>query len=233
MISVKSVLHQVPDPRGKQGLQHPLEALLGLILLSMLSGRKGMRAAFRLGRTLSRRQLNMLGFRRYLASPCHATFTELLRVLDPDALAKAFSQFTTEQQDCEGDEAILRQLSIDGKTLRGSKDADGKAEHVLSAFSAALGQSVGHSSSRGKGFEIPDALLLLEKIDLEDLIVTGDAMFCQKTITYLIVDKGGDYVFPVKKNQKDLLEEIGTAFNEPVSPPRTLARTATTRSRTN
>jgi hypothetical protein len=200
MISVKSVLHQVPDPRGKQGLQHPLEALLGLILLSMLSGRKGMRAAFRLGRTLSRRQLNMLGFRRYLASPCHATFTELLRVLDPDALAKAFSQFTTEQQDCEGDEAILRQLSIDGKTLRGSKDADGKAEHVLSAFSAALGQSVGHSSSRGKGFEIPDALLLLEKIDLEDLIVTGDAMFCQKTITYLIVDKGGDYVFPVKKN---------------------------------
>lgn len=46
MISVKSVLHQVPDPRGKQGLQHQLEALLGLILLSMLSGRKGMRATF-------------------------------------------------------------------------------------------------------------------------------------------------------------------------------------------
>jgi hypothetical protein len=122
MISVKSVLQQGPDPRGKQGLQHPLEALLGLILLSMLSGRKGMRAAFRLGRSLSRRPLNMLGFRRDLASPCHATFTELLRVLDPDALAKAFSQFTTEHQDCEGDETMLRQRSIDGKTLRGSKN---------------------------------------------------------------------------------------------------------------
>jgi hypothetical protein len=36
MISVKSVFQQVPDPRGKQGLQHPLEALLGLIVLSML-----------------------------------------------------------------------------------------------------------------------------------------------------------------------------------------------------
>lgn len=152
MISVKSVLRQVPDPRGKQGLQHPLETLLGLILLSILSGRKGMRAAFRLGRTLSRRQLNLLGFRRHLASPCHTTFTELLRILDPEALAEAFSQFTTEQQDCEGNEALRRQLSIDGKTLRGSKDADGNAEHVLSAFCAALGQSVGHSSSRGKGF---------------------------------------------------------------------------------
>lgn len=233
MISVQSVLHQVPDPRGKQGRQHPLTALLGLILLSMLSGRQGMQAAFRMGRRLSRKQLTRLGFRRDRSSPCHATLTELLRILDPDALAVAFSQFTTEQLDCEGDEALPRQLSIDGKTLRGSKDADGKAEHVLSAFSAALGQSVGHSSSRGKGFEIPDALRLLEKIDLENMIVTGDAMFCQKTITYLIVEKGGDYVLPVKKNQKDLHEEIGTAFKEPVFPPRTMARTATTRSRTN
>ena len=233
MISIKSVLRQVPDPRGKQGLQHPLEALLGLILLSMLSGRKGMRAAFRLGRTLSRRQLNLLGFRRNLSSPCHATFTETLRILDPDALAEAFSQFTTDQQECAESEAAHRQLSIDGKTLRGSKDAGGNAEHVLSAFCATLGQSVGHSSSRGKGMEIPDAMRLLEKIDLEGMIVTGDAMFCQKTITYRIVEKGGDYVLPVKKNQKDLHEEIGTAFSEPVFSPRTMARTAAARSRAN
>lgn len=233
MISVRSILRQVPDPRGKQGLQHPLEALLGLILLSMLSGRKGMRAAFRLGRTLSRRQLDMLGFRRYRNSPCHATFTELLRVLDPDALAEAFSQFTNEHQNCEGDETMSRQLSIDGKTLRGSKDADGKAEHVLSAFSAALGQAVGHNSSRGKGFEIPDALRLLERIDLNNMIITGDAMFCQKTMTHLIVEKGGDYVLPVKKNQKDLHEEIETAFKEPAFSPRRMARTPTTRSRAN
>ena len=28
----------------------------------------------------------------------------------------------------------INHLSLDGKTLRGSKDADGKAEHVVSAF---------------------------------------------------------------------------------------------------
>ena len=141
--------------------------------------------------------------------------------------------YTTEQQDCEGNETLRRQLSIDGKTLRGSKDADGNAEHVLSAFCTALGQSVGHRSSRGKGFEIPDAMRLLEKLDLEKVIVTGDAMFCQKTITDQIVKKGGDYVLPVKKNQKDLHDEIGTAFREPVFPPRAMAGTAITRSRTN
>ena len=120
MISVRSVLRQVPDPRGKQGLQHPLEALLGLILLSMLSGRKGMRAVFRLGRSLSRKQLNMLGFRRYLTSPCHATFTELLRVIDPEALAKAFSQFSIEQQFSEADETMCQSQSKKGPS-RGVK----------------------------------------------------------------------------------------------------------------
>ncbi|MFT5062582.1 MAG: putative transposase YbfD/YdcC, partial [Polaromonas sp.] len=42
---------------------------------------------------------------------------------------------------------------------------------------------MGHRSSRGKGKEIPDAVHLLENIDLEGMIVTGDAIFCQKTIT--------------------------------------------------
>ena len=195
MVSVRSVLRQIPDPRGKKGRQHPLEALIGLMLLSMLSGRKGMMAAFRLGRTLTPRQLTRLGFRRGRASPCHATLT----------------------MRAQGDEQ-LHQIAIDGKTLRGSKDAEGKAEHVLSGFCLALEQSVGHTSSRGKGMEIPDALRLLDQIDLAGKIVTGDAIFCQKTVTSKVVERGGDYVFPAKNNQKDLRGEIETAFNTPVFP---------------
>lgn len=60
--------------------------------------------------------------------------------------------------------------------------------------------------------EIPDALKLLDTLDLTDKIVTGDAMFCQHHITEKIVEKGGDYLFPVKKNQKTLFENIETAF---------------------
>lgn len=220
MISVRSVLRQVPDPRGKQGRQHPLEALLGLVLLSMLSGRRGMLAAHRLGRSLTRRQLTRLGFRRGREAPCHATLTETLRVLDPDAMARVFSQIAAAlPPDAEEDAADRCQIAIDGKTLRGSKDADGRAEHVLSAFCVALEQSAGHVSSRGKGLEIPDALRLLDTLDLTGRVVTGDAIFCQKTIASKITEKGGDYVLPVKRNQKDLQEEIETAFREPAFPP--------------
>ncbi len=112
----------------------------------------------------------------------------------------------------------INHLSLDGKTLRGSKDADGKAEHVLSAFCVALDQSVGPVSSRGKGREIPDALQLIDQLDLTGKIVTGDAFFRQKTITSKVVGKGGDDVLPVKGNRKDLRDEIETAFTEPVFP---------------
>ena len=131
-------------------------------------------------------------------------------------MAQAFGQLTAEtgaQADTD-----TNHLSLDGKTLRGSKDADGKAEHVLSAFCVALDQSVGPVSSRGKGMAIPDALRLIDQLDRTDKIVTGDAIFCQKTITSKVVGKGGDDVLPVKDNQKDLRDEIKTAFTEPVFP---------------
>lgn len=44
-------------------------------------------------------------------------------------------------------------------------------------------------------------------------IVTGEAMFCQKSIVAKIIENGRDYVLPVKDNQKNLRENIQTAFN--------------------
>ena len=91
MDHVQSFLRQVPDLGGGQGLLHPLNAVLALMLLSLISGRKGMKAAFRLGRSLTPDELVALGFRPGHTSPCHATLTQLLRILDPDALALVFS----------------------------------------------------------------------------------------------------------------------------------------------
>ena len=110
-------------------------------------------------------------------------------------------------------------IDIDGKTMRASKDSEGKAEHVLSAFCSSLQTVLGHEDSRSKGLEIPDALKLLERLDLRGKIVTGDAIFCQKSIAAKIVERGGDYVFTVKDNQKTLRQDIETAFNETVFPP--------------
>ena len=150
------------------------------------------------------------GTRLYTRGP---RLTETLRVIDAQALADVLGALFLE----EGGNA--RHIAIDGKTMRASKDSEGKAEHVLSAFCSSLQTVLGHEASRSKGLEIPDALKLLERLDLRGKIVTGDAIFCQKSIAAKIVERGGDYVFPVKDNQKTLRQDIETAFNEPVFPP--------------
>ena len=43
-------------------------------------------------------------------------------------------------------------------------------------------------------------------------------MVIAKSIVAKIVEKGGDYVLPVKDNQKNLRENIQKAFDEPVAP---------------
>jgi hypothetical protein len=214
-MNLKGILRQVPDPRGKQGRDYRLWSILGLIMISLLCGRRGMRAAFFLGRSLNKRQCLALGFSNG-KTPCHATLTETLRVIEARALADVLGAACPLASDDS------RHIGIDGKTMRASKDGEGNATHVLSAFCAGLQSVLGNEASRGKGMEIPDALKLLERLELKGKIVTGDAIFCQKAITAKIIEKGGDYVFPVKDNQKNLRENIQTAFNEPVFPPRLL-----------
>ena len=69
--------------------------------------------------------------------------------------------------------------------MRASKDGDDHATHRLSAFCAGLQSIFGNEASRGKGMEVPDALKLLDQLDLKDKIVTGDAMFCQTDLLQL------------------------------------------------
>ena len=111
----------------------------------MASGREGMKAAFRLGWSFAPSQLKALGFRHGYNSPCHATLTQLLRFLDPDALALVCSQVIAKLDD-DKTKADWNHIVIDRKTLRGSKDDEGKAKYVLSAFCACLEQSVGRTS---------------------------------------------------------------------------------------
>jgi predicted transposase YbfD/YdcC len=208
-VTLKAALEQVPDPRGRQGKDYHLWSILALIIVSLLLGRRGVKAAFLLGRSLTREQKRQLGFSRGY-TPCHATLTETLRIVDAQRLADVLGAVSMVEN---GDP---RHIAIDGKTMRASKDGEGKATHVLSAFCGGLQTVLGHEASRGKGLEIPDALTLLGRLDLTGRIVTGDAIFCQKSIAAQIIKGGGDYLLQVKDNQKTLREDIVTAFDEPV-----------------
>jgi hypothetical protein len=216
---LRAIFERVTDPRGRCGRDYHLWSILSLILVGFLCGRRGLLSVHLMGLRLKKDQQRALGFRRRM--PCHSTLTETMRVIDADELAMVFGSVVL------AGGGNSRHIAIDGKTMRASKDERGRATHCVSAFCQALQHVITHTASEGKGMEIPDALALLERLELKDKVVTADALLTQKSIAAKVVEKGGDYVLPVKDNQKTLKEEIKTAFETPVSPPVPVAGTGT------
>ncbi len=56
---------------------------------------------------------------------------------------------------------------------------------------------------------------LLDTLEIAGCIVTLDALHCQTETVETIVDKGVDYVLPVKENQPRLLEALQELFDDP------------------
>lgn len=66
-----------------------------------------------------------------------------------------------------------------------------------------------------KEHELPLARTLLRRLDVQGLVVTGDAQFCQQELSRLVVTRGADYFWAVKDNQPDLLDDVRTLFQDP------------------
>ena len=83
---------------------------------------------------------------------------------------------------------------------------------MVSAFATELGVVLGQEKVAGKSNEITAIPELLEALYLKGLLVSIDAMGCQKRIARTITLKGGDYLLMVKGNQPSLLAAIETTF---------------------
>ena len=65
---------------------------------------------------------------------------------------------------------------IDGKTLRGSRGADGTQRHLLAAFDHTHGVVLGQVDVAAKTNEVPMLPVLLADIDIAGAVITADAL---------------------------------------------------------
>ena len=102
---------------------------------------------------------------------------------------------------------------MDGKTLRGTRIADQEdGDHVLSVYDGQSQRVVAQETVDTKENEIVAAPQALERVPVAGKIVTGDAMHTQRAISAAIVERGGDYLWPVKENQPQLYQAIQRLF---------------------
>ncbi len=135
----------------------------------------------------------------------------MFAALNPAEFQKCFVSWVTAVSEVSEGEIV----AVDGKTLRRSFDtASGRASiHMVNAWAASSGISLGQLAADGKSNEITAIPKLLELLSVQGCIVTIDAMGCQKTIAEKIVDKGGDYVLALKGNQGTLHSEVVRYFD--------------------
>ena len=212
-MSLWDVLGEIPDHRDASGRRFSLQSVLAITLAAMLAGRKNLASIARWGRKLTRKGLEAFGIDRAKA-PCHATYHNVFKGLDVDALEAALSRWV-----CGGlSEQENDHLAFDGKRLRGSRTLEGPGVHLLAAYSESLKGVVQELKVSEDSNEIDAALRLLQEIPVSGTVVTGDAIFTQKKICDAILKGEGGYLFTVKENQPRLREDIRVLFAEPVSP---------------
>jgi predicted transposase YbfD/YdcC len=213
-LSLIEVLAQVPDPRSRHGRRHPLPAILSLVVLAMLRGCKGPVAIAQFGRDYGTTLAHALGFTR-APTPAASCLSRLLARLDAVAFEAALARWVrsrtpaaTAQDGDNGREPV----SLDGKTLRGSRDGPMPGQHLLSAYAPLVEAVLAQVRVDAKANEHKAALELLGILPARGRIVLGDALFCQRDVCAEIVRQGGDYLFFAKANRPRLQKDIGAGF---------------------
>jgi len=212
-ITLWEALGRVADPRDNSGKRYPLQGILGIVVAAILAGRQSVAAIGRWGRKLRRRQLKELGIDRKKA-PCQATYHNVLKDLSDSQLEAQLGHWAR----CLLGGRQVGHVAMDGKSLCGSRSGEYPAVHLLALYCAAVQGVLGEIRVEPGTNEISAAKALLKAVPLSGTVVTGDAIFTQKEICQEIVDRGGDYFFTVKDNQKDLREAIETSFAPAFSP---------------
>jgi len=196
------------DPRAERTQRHKLLDVIAVALCATLAGADDWVAVERFGNA----KIDWL--RRFLelpnGIPAHDTFGRIFARLDPEQFEACFRSWVS----AIGARLQLRLVPIDGKTVRGSRDAAAghKALHLVSAWASEARLTLGLVAVDDKSNEITAIPKLLELLDLEGALVSLDAMGCQKDIAAQVRQQKADYLLAVKENQGRLYQDIETLF---------------------
>jgi DDE_Tnp_1-associated/Transposase DDE domain len=177
---------EVPDPREASGRRHPLQAVLTLTSVAILSGARSLYAIAQFGRDRGKDFAAALGFTRD-RTPCCATLHYLFKALDRSAFERAVRRWARGRCESAGWEAA----HLDGKTLRGTAAGhEVPGVHLLAAYAHEAKAVLEQIPVDAKTNEHKAALELLDLVPVKGKLFSGDAMFCQRDLSRKISKKG-------------------------------------------
>jgi predicted transposase YbfD/YdcC len=148
--------------------------------------------------------------------PSASTFRRVLGAVDVTAVEAALTtwvigrQAGARQQRPAGTTAAESRtvLAVDGKTLRGSKDADGQHTKLVCVYDHAQRLVLTQAAVAGGDEVAAFAAALVTLPELAGVLVTADALHRQRAHADFLATHAGHYLFTVKGNQPLLRQAL-------------------------
>lgn len=197
----------IEDDRDQATIKHKLVDILKLVMIAVLCGMDELDKIIDYGKNKKdflEREFNIP------LIPSKSTLTRIFIMISPKWLGLSIVCIlkTLIKENHE-------QIMLDGKAIK-STDARKTIENMMNIVTAYTdtGISLGQITVENKTNEIPAVRDLIDMLNIEGMIITADAMHCQKETAEKIIDNKGDYILQLKANQKNFYEDVYAMFDE-------------------
>ena len=197
----------IEDKRDPYTIKHRLIDILKLVMLAVLCGMDELDKMIDYGKNKKEFLEKEFDIK---SIPSKATLTRIFVMIDPNWLELSIVGIV---------QSLINkkhsQIMLDGKAIK-STDAIKAIEKMMNIVTAYTdtGICLSQKTVENKTNEIPAVQELIKMLDIEGMIITADAMHCQKETARTIVDNGGDYVLQLKANQKNFYEDVYAMFDD-------------------
>lgn len=197
----------IEDPRCEVNVIHPLIDILKLVMIAVLCGMDELDKIIDYGE--NKKDFLEKSFDIKLI-PSKSTLTRVISMVSPKWLSLSIVCILKELiKDKAG------QIMLDGKAIK-STDAIKTIETMMNIVTAYTdtGIALGQKTVDSKSNEIPAVRELIEMLNIEGMVVTADAMHCQKETAETIIKNQGDYVLQLKANQGNFYQDVYAMFDD-------------------
>lgn len=223
--SLVEYLTTIPDPRSRRGRRYEWLFLVTLIAAAMMAGENTLVG---ISQWVTAHAQELVGWLQPKCGrvPSLATLRRVLCAVSLEAVEEAMGAYLQGQRLEMGESSQvvtlagerLRGQAVDGKTVRCAtayRSPQGSAIHLVAVVSHENGLALRQANAPDKLDEPTVAQKLLATLPLQGTVTTFDALHTSRKQAQQIRSQGGHYLLVVKRNQKELYQDIDDAFTLP------------------